>query len=256
MTTPDLQFRAQLRSQSGLADACKLLAAHGGQLGWERMAFQPDLEQTRLPRDENGENAVVAMGWPADYVRRWEDAQRLLTCPLARRSARSMESFMWDCDPDGEAWRGDELTEAQRATLETYREYVDAAVTVPVHRPGGKTGYVSWFGRNRGWVKRRHRELYRELHLISHAFIAHTDALESAERRRRARVGARTLSARELECLSWAALGKTDEDIARILGRSRDTVHFHLSNTLRKLNAANRTNAVAIACSLGLVRLF
>lgn len=70
------------------------------------------------------------------------------------------------------------------------------------------------------------------------------------------RSGVRALSPRELECLSWVALGKTDEDIAPILGRSRDTVHFRLNNPLRKLNAANRTNAVAIACSLGIVRLF
>lgn len=92
--------------------------------------------------------------------------------------------------------------------------------------------------------------------MISHAFIAHTDALEAAERRRRARTGADSLSSRELECLAWAAQGKTNEDIAQILGRSRETVNFHLSNAMRKLSAANRTNAVAIACSLGLLRLF
>ena len=73
---------------------------------------------------------------------------------------------------------------------------------------------------------------------------------------RSAKAGADTLTLRELECLAWAARGKTDEDIGQILGRSRETVHFHLGKALRKLGASNRTHAVAIACSLGLIRLF
>ena len=40
-----------------------------------------------------------------------------------------------------------------------------------------------------------------------------------------------------------------------IVSRSRDTVHFHLQNAIRKLDANNRTHAVAIACSRGLITL-
>jgi DNA-binding CsgD family transcriptional regulator len=32
-------------------------------------------------------------------------------------------------------------------------------------------------------------------------------------------------------------------------------VHFHLQNVVRKLDASNRTHAVAIACSRGLINL-
>jgi DNA-binding CsgD family transcriptional regulator len=55
------------------------------------------------------------------------------------------------------------------------------------------------------------------------------------------------LSARERECLGWVASGKTDPVISRILGVSKQTVHKHVSNALRKLNATTRAQAVAVA---------
>jgi len=63
------------------------------------------------------------------------------------------------------------------------------------------------------------------------------------------------LTEREIECLTGAARGKSEEAIALQLNRSHDTVHFHLQNAARKLEANNRTHAVAIACSRGLISL-
>ena len=40
-----------------------------------------------------------------------------------------------------------------------------------------------------------------------------------------------------------------------LIHRSRDTVHFHLRNAAMKLDAGNRTHAVAIACTRGLISL-
>jgi DNA-binding CsgD family transcriptional regulator len=54
-----------------------------------------------------------------------------------------------------------------------------------------------------------------------------------------------------VDCLRWAALGKTDQEIAEILARSRPTVRFHLSNATAKLNASNRSQAIFKASQLG-----
>ena len=62
-----------------------------------------------------------------------------------------------------------------------------------------------------------------------------------------------TLTPRERECLLYAARGRTIEDIAKILTRSHYTIVFHLTNACSKLGAANRTEAVAIAISRGLI---
>lgn len=56
-----------------------------------------------------------------------------------------------------------------------------------------------------------------------------------------------SLTDREVECLRWAARGKTAQDIAVILDRSLATVCLHLNNAARKLDAQNRAQAIARA---------
>lgn len=61
------------------------------------------------------------------------------------------------------------------------------------------------------------------------------------------------LSRRENEVIRWLADGKSAWEISVILGISERTVKFHVSVILNKLNAVNRTHAVAIAVSGGLI---
>jgi LuxR family transcriptional regulator, maltose regulon positive regulatory protein len=65
---------------------------------------------------------------------------------------------------------------------------------------------------------------------------------------------AEPLSARELEVLGLLAAGKSNQQIADELVVVRDTVKKHVGNILGKLGAANRTQAVARARALGLLR--
>lgn len=64
-----------------------------------------------------------------------------------------------------------------------------------------------------------------------------------------------TLTPREIDCLKWAARGKTDGEIADILSIARWTVVTYLQNAKIKLGCANRTSAVAVAMSLGIIPL-
>jgi DNA-binding CsgD family transcriptional regulator len=52
------------------------------------------------------------------------------------------------------------------------------------------------------------------------------------------------LTAREREVLDWLAAGKTNRDIAAILGRSTRTVEKHLERIYQKLGVETRTAAV------------
>lgn len=64
---------------------------------------------------------------------------------------------------------------------------------------------------------------------------------------------ASSISKRELECLRLTAAGRTSEDIARILGLSIHTANQYLTTAASKLDAVNRTHAVAKAIRLGLI---
>jgi LuxR family quorum-sensing system transcriptional regulator SolR len=61
------------------------------------------------------------------------------------------------------------------------------------------------------------------------------------------------LTDRERECLRWAGDGKTAWEIGQILGISERTAVFHLNNSVGKLGATNKTQAIVNAISLGLL---
>lgn len=57
---------------------------------------------------------------------------------------------------------------------------------------------------------------------------------------------ARALTSRERQILHWAREGKSNPQIASVLGISPLTVKNHVQNILRKLGASNRAHAVAL----------
>ncbi len=77
------------------------------------------------------------------------------------------------------------------------------------------------------------------------------EALKRTENQRRSTP--RSLTGREKEVLSWTAAGKTAWEISEILLISRRTVEFHISNILKKLDAVNSQQAIAVAISSGLI---
>ncbi len=61
------------------------------------------------------------------------------------------------------------------------------------------------------------------------------------------------LTEREKEVLQWLKEGRSTRDISEILNISERTVKFHVSNIVQRLNAENRTHAVAVALGKGLL---
>ena len=83
------------------------------------------------------------------------------------------------------------------------------------------------------------------LHLLSHTGFKRYQELAAG-----AGSKSRVLTPRELECMRWVALGKTDEEIGIILTISARTARFHVENAKRKLGVATRVQAVAEALRL------
>lgn len=61
------------------------------------------------------------------------------------------------------------------------------------------------------------------------------------------------ITPREIEILKWLSCGKSTWDISVILNRSERVVFWHVDNLMKKLDAVNRTQAVAIAMQQGLI---
>jgi DNA-binding NarL/FixJ family response regulator len=63
------------------------------------------------------------------------------------------------------------------------------------------------------------------------------------------------LTNREVEVLELVAKGLSNRDVAGIIGRTDETVKVHLKNIFAKLGVADRTEAVTLALSRGILHL-
>ncbi|MEO0031799.1 MAG: hypothetical protein RIS94_1557 [Pseudomonadota bacterium] len=154
--------------------------------------------------------------WALDY-----DSQALgLVDPVHRASYMTAIGFRWSQIP----WLLP-LTEGDRSILEQgKRQGLSDGFTVPVHVPGEARGSCS-FATGSG-------EMPDTLTLL-HAQVAGTYAFEAA-RRLWLRRGTSpeplrpVLTDRQRECVLLLAQGKSDAEIATILGISRDTATAHV----------------------------
>lgn len=62
-----------------------------------------------------------------------------------------------------------------------------------------------------------------------------------------------SLTPREIQILRMVAMGKTSQEIANDLRISEVTVKWHIANTMRKLGASSRAEAVASALKRNLL---
>lgn len=85
------------------------------------------------------------------------------------------------------------------------------------------------------------------LHVFAHSAFEQAVALENAPLHR---PQAGILSPREIECLRWAAAGKTDAEIGELLKISARTARFHFENAKKKLGVSTRVQAVTEAMRL------
>ena len=63
------------------------------------------------------------------------------------------------------------------------------------------------------------------------------------------------LTPREVEVLRFVAKGMANKEIAHQLGTASGTIKMHIQNILAKLDASDRTHAVTIALSRGIIEL-
>ena len=126
----------------------------------------------------------------------------------------------------------------------------ELGVTIPVRGPYGDVGMLSVTRDcdEREWesLTRRAMGELQSMAVHLHDAAMRSDALSHILRRP-------TLSSRETEILQWVAAGKSQQDVADILGIAQRTVEVHLASGRDKLGALNTPQAAARAVALGLI---
>lgn len=242
--SPIQSFVATIRAAADMNAAMDVLADACQGLGFPMVCYSY-LPSTRLPDGRWAPPPLLTRNYPAHWDTAWE--RHNANDPYYHACFEGALTVEWDTI---QARRT--LDPAERDSWHYLADKrLQKGITVPIHLPGRRFAFVSAI-RDCGdddWSALVGQSRER-LFLLAHHFHSATfDKFRNPFPQR----GPGALSARELECLKWAARGKTAEDIACILGRSVETVRIHLKRAGTKLAASNRAQAVAKACHLGLI---
>lgn len=219
-----------------------------------RAAPAHDIADKRTPVDADGNLlAREVFGWSDDERVWWRNSRIALDSPLT--SACRFEGQPFWVNAQGFRTR---LPNAYLRAIDLVnfeqRAMTWAAIAVPVHLPFGQIGAVSFnpLDRDKIDLSEEFEAFSDALGIYARTFIAtYVHVMGSAQ----ALPSESRLSKREVECLRWAAIGKTDLEISMIMSRSRATVRFHIHNAATKLNSVNRSQAVFKAAQLGYISL-
>jgi LuxR family transcriptional regulator, quorum-sensing system regulator CciR len=219
-----------------------------------RAAPSHNIADKRTPVDADG--GILArdvFGWEDNGHVWWKNTRIALNSPITAACRYESEPFWVNAQGFHTRQPNHYLAPIDLTNFET-RAMTRAAIVVPVHLPFGQIGAVSFnpLEGDRTDLRADFERHSDHFGVLSHIFISsYVHAMGEAQR---LPSGSR-LSKREVECLRWASIGKTDLEISMIMGRSRATVRFHIHNASTKLDAVNRSQTVFKAAQLGYITL-
>lgn len=181
--------------------------------------------------------------WPVAWLGIYAEKDFFPADPFVEEARRSMASFLWS-----EVEHQRPLTPRGKEIYKISREFGwREVIGVPIHGPAGYQGFVSLASMSDITLSPADRACLdmtsRVIHEKCRKEIGFGLAPQDTPK----------LTARELECMQWVAVGKTDSEIAQILSISSSTAHFHVESAKRKLGLNSRTEAVARLTLYGLI---
>ena len=181
-----------------------------------------------------------------DYPASWADVyigfNLAATDPVRRAAERSVLGFGWrnilDLVP---------MTEMERTTFETGRRHGLAdGFTVPRHLPGDVIGSCSF-------VTSLEKSIPHTMLIVAEMLGAMAIASARQLSGWPVRSAASKLTDRQRDCVLWAARGKTDWEISRILDISHETVIQHLKDARERYETHKRASLILYALYDGLI---
>jgi LuxR family transcriptional regulator, activator of conjugal transfer of Ti plasmids len=232
-----LTYKILGHETDGLLDILKELAPELGvsHIAYVRMGSKKSLDSSLL---------ASAVTYPKEWQRRYFVKQYYLMDPVLQYGINtSLAHFDWDDADRGSAVIKDFFADAARHKVGSN------GISILVRNRKNTYAIVSFTSD----MTRSDWEIFKKASMEK---LCHASALIDAA----AMAGSKLpdipdvdLSLREEQCLTWAARGKTYEEISEILNLSFHSVRSHLDVARHKLRGANLTNAVAIALALGVI---
>lgn len=180
--------------------------------------------------------------WTAHYLRKHYERMD----PVIRQALVSSRPFEWGLEQEPHSH-----SELQRQLLDEASQFgIRCGFTVPIHDGHGPIAAVTFAAdvQQVADFRRRIERYEKVLQLVAMYFHAHVRRKLGPGRK----IDGIQLSQRELECLEWAAQGKSAWEIGRILGISRHTAASYLDNAKEKLGVRTLVQAaIRLAAAKG-----
>ena len=222
------QFEGRARDCASGAELRRLVDDAARELGFDYFAL---LHHASLRG--GGANLIRIDNYPAGWEKELVANELVADDPVHLASGRTNVGFSWE-----ELGALVQLTRRHRDILERSGRFgIGPGFTMPANVPGEPSGSCSF-------AVRKGRELPLQRLLCAEQIGAH--AFRIARRLHDYPAVGRHphLNRRELQCLHLVAAGKTDWEIARILGISPETAHQYVKRARAAYEVVSRTQLV------------
>ena len=228
-----LDFIANLDAAKASTEAGPLFQDYANKLGFTNATCM------RVPEaGEALDDCFLIKPFEAGWLKHYDEQGYINADPIVRELHLTYQPFSWS-----EVVARRDIGAAERQIM---LESADAGMrdgfVVPIYQSGGYTGLVSLAG-NEPMITEESRRGLTLASIYLHNKMTNLLRQETQNEF--------DLTERELECLRWAAAGKSDWEIGKILLISAKTVNYHIENAKRKFRVATRVQAIVAAMRIG-----
>ena len=214
----------------------------------ERLGFSNVAYVVKCPETFTRSSTIFVGDYPAEWVERYSKQGYVNIDPVAIHCFNSQVPYHWK--QFNEHTKG--VIYQFYGEAEEFRLYDGLSIGAPHF--DGRTGLIS-LASDKMLADNSTQQRNAIFYMNALGPFIHERIIQLIEQSQEIpqRISNNLLTEREKTCLVWVAEGKTAQDIAAILKISEATVVFHLKNAIQKLNATNRSQAIAKAMLLGLI---
>lgn len=198
-----------------------------------------------LRLNSNGEfllsKMAIVTNWDPELLRAFDSLDLSEERPLIVKLRNTTVPISWT---NSELYAGSKYRLAGRLR-KLFKGYsMDSGIYVPVSDKMGNRGAVGMSGESRELDQYMQAQFSYIADHVYECLVNMEELIENIPN---------ILTARELDCVRWAAAGKTGFETAEILGISENTVSHYLTNASLKLDTVNKAHTVARAIRRGLI---
>ena len=231
-------FRDLSDTTEEMAALARLVEDAAHEMGFQYIAV---LHSTSLMR--GSARLIRYDNYPTGWERRLIGRGHNVIDPILSIARRRVAGFLWS-----DALARANLSDAQNAILEAGARYgMREGFTVPANVPGEPEGSISFASRSTRRIGRERQLIMDSIGRIAFETARRIIGFSTATPQRP------QLGDRVRECIYWIAQGKTDQDIADILGIGLETVRTYVKSAFRAFNVITRAQLVYQALAFGLL---